>query len=418
MKVLIKQARIVCPSSSHHGKTKDILIENGIIESIDENIQSMDAKIVSSQNLHVSIGWMDMFAHFGDPGFEFRETIESGVQAAAAGGFTDVLISPNTQPIMHSKSQIEYIQKKSEQLAVNILPIGAITKNTEGKELTEMYDMQNSGAVAFSDGIHPVQHAGVLTKVLQYILSTDGLIIQIAEDKTISNNGLMNEGITSTQLGLKGIPAIAEELMIARDIELLKYTDSKLHITGVSTKRGLELISKAKSEGLNISCSVTPYHCFFSEEDLITYDTNLKVNPPLRTKNDTKALTEALLNGEIDCIASHHLPLHWDEKTCEFEYAKSGMIGLESLFGSINLQFENIEPLINLLTINPRKLLNREIPNIELKSKACITLFNPTEDYTFTEEMIHSKSRNSAFIGKQMKGKVLGIYNNNQLVLN
>ena len=418
MKVLIKQARIICPSSSHHGKTKDILIKNGIIESIDDNIQSTDAKIVSSQNLHVSIGWMDIFAHFGDPGFEYRETIESGVRAAAAGGFTDVLISPNTQPIIHSKSQIEYIQKKSEQLAVNILPIGAITKNTEGKELTEMYDMQNSGAVAFSDGIHPVQHAGVLTKALQYILSTDGLIIQIAEDKTISNNGLMNEGVTSTQLGLKGIPAIAEELMIARDIELLKYTDSKLHITGVSTKKGIELISKAKTEGLNISCSVTPSHCFFSEEDLITYDTNLKVNPPLRTKNDTKAIIEALLKGEIDCIASHHSPLHWDEKTCEFEYAKSGMIGLESLFGSINLQFENIEPLINLLTINPRKLVNREIPSIEIKSKACITLFNPSENYTFTEDMIQSKSRNSAFIGKQMKGKVLGIYNNNQLVLN
>lgn len=418
MKVLIKQARIICSSSSHHGTTKDILINEGIIEKIAINIDDSTAQKIEAPNIHVSIGWMDSFAQFSDPGFEHRETIKSGANAAAAGGFTDVMIVPNTNPVVDTKSQIEYIQQKSASLAVNVHVMGAVTKKTDGKELTEMYDMHQSGAIAFSDGLQPIQQSAILIKALQYVIANDTTIIQLPDDKSIAPYGLMNEGITSTKLGLPGKPAIAEELMIARDIELLRYTQSQLHITGVSTRKSIELIEKAKKEGLSISCSCTPYHCLFNEEDLIEYDTNLKVNPPLRSKEDMMAVRRALLNKSIDCIASHHIPLHTDDKICEFEYAKFGMIGLESLFGSINSFYENIYELIEQLSINPRRIFKTVMPKIEENVPACLTMFDPITNYTFENAHIKSTSKNSPFIGKELKGKVIGIVNKSRLVIN
>jgi dihydroorotase len=396
MKVLIKQARIVCPSSPFNGQLKDILITNGIIAAIADSIAENADQVIEETGLHASIGWMDVFAHFCDPGFEYRETLESGTAAAAAGGFTDVLALPNTNPAIHSKSQVEYIVQKSKGAIVNIHPVGAVTKNTEGNELAEMYDMQASGAAAFSDGIN--------------------------------TSGLMNEGIISTQLGLPGKPAMAEELMVARDIKLARYADSKLHFTGVSSAKSLEYIKRAKEGGIKISCSVTPYHLFFCDEDLTTYDTNLKVNPPLRTAADRDALQKGLMNGTIDCIASHHIPYNYDNKVCEFEYAKNGMIGLESLFGVVrsmasfgsaqDLGQWSIDSLIEKLSVAPRKIFGLMIPEIKEGVAANLTLFNPDAEYVFEEGMIKSKSRNSAFIGKQLKGKVIGIVNNNQVVLN
>ena len=418
MKVLIKQAHISCSSSPFHGQVKDILITDGTIEKIADNISENADEIIANDNLYASIGWMDIFANFADPGYEHRESIETGAAAAAAGGFTDVMVLPNTNPVVSSKSQVEYIIQKASSLPVNVYPIASITKNAEGKELSEMYDMHASGALAFSDGTEPVQSPGVLLKALQYVLAIDGTIIQLPDDKSISKNGLMNEGIASTQLGLPGKPAIAEELMIARDIELLKYTRSKLHITAVSTKKGIELISKAKQEGLRLTCSVTPYHCVFCDEDLAAYDTNLKVNPPLRTREDMMAVRAALLDGTIDCIASHHLPQHWDDKTCEFEYAKNGMIGLETLFGVVNSLGKNLHDLVEQLTASPRKFFGITLPGIKEGNNACITLFNPDQTYTFEETMIRSRSHNSPFIGKQLKGKVIGIINKNKTVLN
>ena len=249
-------------------------------------------------------------------------------------------------------------------------------------------------------------------------LAIDAAIIQLPDDKSISAHGLMNEGIASTRLGLPGKPAIAEELMIARDIELLKYTKSRLHITGVSTKKGIELIAVAKQQGVNISCSVTPYHGWFCDEDLADYDTNLKVNPPLRTRADMMAIRKAVQDGTVDCIASHHMPQHWDDKTCEFEYAKNGMIGLQTLFGTVN-NFENdLQKLISQLTIAPRNIFGLTIPEIKEGTKACLTLFNPSQEYIFEEKMILSKSHNSPFIGKKLKGKVIGVINKNKTVLN
>ena len=418
MKVLLKQARIVCSISPYNGLVQDILIADGIIQNIADEISDPSAQIVSSSNLHVSLGWMDVFADFCDPGYEYRETLVTGASAAAAGGFTDVMIIPNTSPALSSKTQIEYILQKASTLPVNIHPIGSITKNAEGKDLAEMYDMSESGAVAFSDGIKPVQHTGIMIKALQYVLANQKTIIQMPDDKSVSAHGLVNEGIISTQLGLPGKPAIAEEIMIARDIELLRYTRSRLHITGVSTQKGVELIMAAKNEGLHISCSTTPYHCYFCDEDLSGYDTNLKVNPPLRTREDMMAIKEAVRSGAIDIIASHHIPLHWDDKNCEFEYAKNGMIGLETLFPLIHSTGVAIDRFVEMMTIYIRKIMDIKIPQFNLGEVACLTIFDPSETYTFEENMIKSSSKNSPFIGKELTGKVLGIVNKHKVILN
>jgi dihydroorotase len=418
MKLLIKKATIIAPSSPLNGKIKDIFIANGIITKIANSITDKADKTIEQKGLHVSIGWVDIFVHFCDPGFEYRETLETGAKAAAAGGFTDVFVIPNTDPVIHNKSQIEYIVEKSKNFATNIYPIGSVTKNAEGKELTEMYDMHQSGAVAFSDGNNAIQTSGLLLKALQYLLPLNKVLIQIPDDKNIGATGLINEGIVSTQLGLPGKPAIAEELMITRDIELAKYTGGKIHFTGVSTKKGIELIGKAKKEGLQITCSVTPYHLLFCDEDLTDYDTNLKVNPVLRTKQDVLALQKALADGKIDCIASHHIPQNWDNKICEFEYAKNGMIGLESLFGAMGNLNISIDDFVKMQTENTRLIFGLGLPQIKENETACLTLFLPNETYIFDEKSIQSKSKNSAFIGKSLKGKVIGIINGTKTVFN
>jgi len=417
MKVLIKNATIIS-SSPHNGQSSDILIDNGIIAEIKQNINGAVDKIIEADGLHISAGWMDCFANFCDPGDEYKETLKTGANAAAAGGFTEVMLIPNTTPVADNKSQVEYIVQSGRQLPATLHSIGAVTKNAEGKELSEMYDMHSTGAVAFSDGINSLQSSGVLLKALQYVSAFDGTIIQMPDDKNIGTHGLMNEGITSTWLGLPGKPAIAEELSIARDIELAKYTKSKIHFTGISTKKSLQLITKAKEDSLHVTCSVTPYHVFFCDEDLATYDTNLKVNPPLRTREDMLALRDGLKSGLIDCIASHHQPQDWDCKTCEFEYAKNGMTGLESLFGVISICEINTNDFVKMQSENSRKIFGITIPEIKEGARANLTLFIPDVKYVFTEEYIYSKSKNNAFIGKELRGKIIGIINGDKVFLN
>ncbi len=418
MRVLIKDAKVISSSSPHNGQSIDILIDNGLIAEIDKQLNRSADKIIQQEGLHVSVGWMDCFANFSDPGDEFKETLETGAKAAAAGGFTEVMLIPNTKPVIDTKSQVEYIVNTGKQLTATLHAIGSVTKNAEGKELSEMYDMHNTGAVAFSDGIYSLQSSGIMLKALQYVLAFNGTIIQLPEDKSIGTNGLMNEGITSTRLGLPGKPAIAEELLIARDIELVKYTGSKIHFTGISTKRSLDLITESKKEGFQVTCSVTPYHIFFCDEDLAEYDTNLKVNPPLRTKEDMLALREGVKNGLIDCIASHHQPQDWDSKICEFEYAKNGMTGLESMFGIIGICNIDVMDFVKMESENSRNIFNLPVPEIKEGEKANLTLFNPAIEYIFTEEQIYSKSKNNAFTGKKLKGKTIGIINGDKLFLN
>lgn len=418
MKVLIKQANISGSSSPLQGQVKDILIVDGIISQIADMIPETADQVITADNLYVSIGWMDCFANFADPGYEHKETLVTGAAAAAAGGFTDVMILPNTNPPVSGKSVVEYIQQKAASLPVNIHPIAAITKNVEGKELGEMYDMNRSGALAYSDGTQSIQSPGLLLKALQYVLPLGATVIQVPDDKSISAHGLMNEGIVSTQLGLPGKPAIAEELMIARDIELLRYTGSKLHITGVSTKKGVEMISQAKSENLPVTCSVTPMHLLFCDEDLKEYDTNLKLNPPLRTAADRAALQEAFREGIIDCVASHHFPQHWDDKTCEFEYAKNGSTSLEAVYGVANQFAKGYHMLIEHMAVLPRKIFGLPIPEIKEGEPAILTLYVPDASYIFEENMIRSKSKNNPFVGKTLKGKVIGIINKKQISLN
>ncbi|MFT3675181.1 MAG: dihydroorotase [Chitinophagaceae bacterium] len=420
MKILIKQGRIIDPSSALNGQLADIFIENGVIARIGQDLTVDANQVVKLDGAFVSPGWVDVFAQFGDPGLEYKETLETGAAAAAAGGYTDVLVIPNTNPCIHNKAAVEYIVQKSKMLPARVHPIGAVTRQTEGKELAEMYDMRQSGALAFSDGTSPIQSAGLLVKALQYVKAFDGILIQVPDDKSINPHGLMHEGIVSTQLGLPGKPAMAEELMVARDIELLRYADSRLHFTGIASAQSLNSIRKAKEEGLKVSCSVSPAHLFFTDADLVNYNSNLKINPPLRLQADREALRRGVLDGSIDCIASHHQPHEYDSKVLEFEYAKYGMISLETAFAALNTAMPGTDPevWVRLLAVNPRRLFGLPAASIEAGQPASLTFFEQSGEWTVTEKELRSKSRNTPFLGLDLTGRVLGTLNQSNIYIN
>ncbi len=419
MKILLKKAEIIDKNSIHHQQLKDVLIVDGVITKIDNEIND-DAKVFQYPKLKVSIGFVDIFTKIAEPGFEHNETLETAALAAQHGGFTRLFMLPNTNPTISTQSQVNYIKEKSKNLSVHLHPLGAISKNTEGKELAEMYDMQSNGAIAFSDGDQPIQSAALFLKALQYVNSFNGTLIQQPIENSFSRLGSMNEGIVSTQLGIQGIPSFAETLMIKRDIELLRYAKGRLHITGVSTAVGIKLISEAKKEGLNITCSVAPHHLKFCDADLMNYDSNLKVNAPLRTKQDMLALREAFEAGMIDCIASHHVPIHSDNKNCEFDKASFGMINLQTVFPILSDLFPSLitNQIIDTLSYNARDIFNLPNNKIEVGEIAELTLFNTTEEFILTKENNKSKSSNTAIFNKPLKGKVLGTVNKCQLFIN
>ncbi len=416
MDILLKAVTVVDPTSSFHQQQIDIFIQNGFVADAGQLTVSAD-QVISQEGLCLSPGFTDIFAHFCDPGFEYRETLESGAKAAAHGGFTDVFVLPNTAPVIDQKGGAEYIVQRSKTLPVRLHPVGAVTKAAEGKELAEMYDMHQSGAVAFSDGLCAVQSSGLLLKALQYVKAVGKTIIQVPDDRSITSHGLMNEGLMSTRLGLPGKPAIAEELMINRDVELARYTGSKLHFTGVSTRKGLACIRKAKEEGLAVSCSVTPAHLYFTDEDLAGYDTNLKLSPPLRTAADRDALRAGVLDGTIDCIASHHLPHHTDHKVVEFEYAKNGMIALETALSVVRSSVPSISPerLVELFSLSPRRLFGLPTASVIAGNPAAFTMFFPHREWKVGRAA--SKSQNTPFSGSQLVGLPFGIIQQDKVFL-
>lgn len=403
MTILVRQALIKDKHSSHFNTVKDILISDGVITEIATTIKTKADEILDANGKSVTPGWVDIFTVGTDPGFEFKDDLRSLSNSAAAGGFTHVFVSPNTNPVTQSKTGIDYIINSSKELYCSIHPIGAVTKNTDGKELTEMFDMHAAGAIAFGDGIKSIQSAGLLIKALQYVSAFEGVIIQIPDDQSVAPHGQMNEGVVSTQIGLPGKPALAEEIMVARDIELARYTQSNIHITGISLLTSVEMIKKAKKEGVKVTCSTTLHHCIFTDKDLIGYNTNLKVNPPLRSDKDRKALVKGIKDGTIDCISTHHTAQNKDAKVCEFEYAGHGTLGLEAAFGLLGMTELTTEEILNAICFNPRKIFKIE-SCIDSGNIADFTLFDENVKGHFGVSKNKSKSNNSAYIDMSTKG--------------
>ncbi|MCZ8196042.1 MAG: dihydroorotase [Flavobacterium sp.] len=416
MKLIIREAKIIDSQSSFHNQTVDLQIENGILTKIGAKLSNENNfEELKLDNLHVSQGWFDSSVSLGEPGFEDRETIENGLNVAAKNGFTAIALQPNSYPIIDNQSQVNFVKSKAQNKATDIYPIGALTKNSEGKDLAELYDMKNAGSVAFGDYGKNLDNSNLLKIALQYTQDFDGLVIAFSQDANIKGNGVANEGIVSTRLGLKGIPNLAEELLVARNLFILEYTGGKLHIPTISTAKSVTLIKEAKAKGLKVTCSVAVHHLVMTDEKLDGFDTRYKVSPPLRNEADRKALLEGVLDGTIDMITSDHNPIDIEHKKMEFDLAKNGTIGLESAFGSL-LTVLPLEVVVSKLT-SGKSLFGIENQSIKEGSIATITLFNPSTESIFTKENILSKSKNSAFIGQPMKGKVYGIVNNKQLIL-
>ena len=422
MILLIKSAKVVSASSPFNNKVVDILIDNGIIKSIAVEIKSSkDYEEFTADNLHISEGWMDMRCNLNDPGFEHKEDLISGSAAAAAGGFTAVVCTTSTQPPINTKSQVEYIKNKSQNLAVDVYPMGCLSNNMEGKDISEMYDMHLSGAVAFTDNKRSVVNAGLLNRAILYANGFDGLIINYPDDVSISLDGKMNEGIVSTSLGLKGIPALAEELIVSRDIFLTEYTGGKIHLASISSATSVQRIRGAKVKEYRVTADIAAHQLLLDESSLTEFDSNYKVKPPLRTKSDIAALIEGIKDGTIDVVCSDHTPQDVESKVKEFDLASFGIIGLETTFAATNTALSKeitLQKIIDLFTINPRKIIGISSPIIKEGEPANITLFNPTLKWTFNQSDIRSKSANTPFVGYEFIGKALAIVNKGKFVKN
>ena len=417
MNVILKQATILDINSPFNNKIVDIKIENGIITEIAPIIaDNTQFKNIIFPNLIVSPGWFDSSVSFGEPGYEDRETIVNGLLTAAKSGFTAVALQPNSNPVIDNQSQVYFVQSKAGNQATDLYPIGAFTKNSEGIDMAEMFDMQNAGAKAFGDYQKSISNTNLLKIGLQYVQDFDGLLIAFSQDKTIKGNGVVHEGIVSTTLGLKGIPSLAEEVEIARNLFLLEYTGGKLHIPTISSTKSVDLIRQAKAKKLQVTCSVAVHNLVLTDEILTEFDTRTKVLPPVRNEKHRKALINGVLDGTIDVITSDHNPLDVELKKMEYDKAKFGTIGLESAFTIL----QTILPtniIIEKFTAG-KSIFTIENPSINVNQKASLTLFTNQGESIFTKANILSKSKNSIFLNHSTKGKVYGIYNNKILITN
>ncbi len=424
MAFLLKGAHVVDPQVGLDG-FRDVLIDDGKIAAVSEALEASDgAEVIDAHDKYLVPGLVDMHVHFRDPGFEYKETIETGSAAAVHGGFTDVATMPNTDPVTDTGAEVRYqIDRAHAAGLCHVRPIGAMTRGEKGESLAEIGDMVIEGASAFSDDGHGVQSAGMMRTCMEYIAQFDRVALAHCEIESLSGHGVINEGRASTRLGMFGWPALAEELEIYRDIELVRLTNCPLHICHISTRKGLDLVRAAKADGLPVTCEVTPHHLFLCEDDITdTYDTNLKMNPPLRTADDAAALREGVLDGSIDCIVTDHAPHAPHEKDCEWEISFFGIVGLET---SLPLMLQNLVDtgkmswarLVEVMAVNPRRLLRLEPVSIAEGSAADLTLIDPKKSVEITPEYLKSRSKNSAWLGQTLTGVATDVWAGGRRVL-
>lgn len=423
--LLLKNVKPISPDFS--GKKKlDIRIRKGKIAEIGKDLEKKgNEKAHDFEGAYLSPGWMDMHVHLREPGYEHKETIETGCRAAAFGGFTEVACMPNTNPPIHTRDVVEFIKKKAENLPVEVYPVGCVSKEREGTSIAEMADMQEGGAVAFSDDGDPVYNSQLMRIALEYSSMLGVPIINHEEDLELSRPGYMHEGKVSTRLGLEGTPGIAEEAMIARDLLLAGFTGGHVHVAHISTAKAVELVRRAKADGVNVTTEVCTHHFDLTDEEIDKrdFDTNYKMHPPLRTAEDVEAMIEGLVDGTIDAICTDHAPHSIEEKEVEFIYAPNGIIGLETAWGvSVRRLLKpgklELKELLRKLVDNPRKILNLDIPKIEEGAVANLTIFNTDQEWIYEERLVKSKSSNSPYLEAGMTGRAEAIYNKGRFVLN
>ncbi len=419
MKILIQSATILNSNSPFHKKKKNVLIHNGRITEVGDKKSTAD-KVIDATGMILSVGWFDLGTYVGDPGYEQKEDVSSVLKTAAAGGFTELAVLPNTNPPVQSKNEISYLTNGNDNRLVQLHAIASVTRDNKGEELTEMIDLHENGAVAFTDGLKPIWHTDIFLKALQYVQKFNGLLIDHPEDSWLNSFGQMHEGLQSTMLGLKGMPRIAEELALSRNIELLQYTGGRVHFARLSTAKSIELVKTAKKRGLKVSCDVTGYQPLLDDSLLDNFDTNYKVNPPIREKADREALIKGLNDGTIDVLCSGHLPQDDESKNLEFDLADFGMTNLQTFASNLTTLSASVnwEDLIEKVTTAPRILLDREVPVLDVDQKANLTLIDPEHVWTLDAKSNLSKSKNSPWFGKQIKGKAVAVFNNSRNWLN
>lgn len=418
MDLFIENVKIIDPRSPHHDQRVNILIEKGKISKIGKSIKPSGVKNVwNFDNAHCSIGWLDIGTYLGEPGFEQRDTTESTIEAALSGGYTAIAPFPNTNPTIHSKSEVKFLKNAFDKSMLDCYPIGAISQNTAGEEIAEMEDMHQSGAKAFSDGHLSIQNGALLSLALQYSKRNESTIIHQPMDKKLRNDGLVHEGKISTEIGTRGIPTMAETAMVSRDLKLAEYADANLLVHCISSAESIKLIKEAKKIGTKVKSSVPYLNLIANDTSISAFDENYKVEPPLRSETDRKELLKAVLKGDIEIITANHRPVENEAKDLEFDRSAYGALGLQTMFGALGTKLSlnvDISPLITAITTNAYEVLSLDAPQIEVGAIANLTIFDPEKEWTFTKKENKSLSNNSPFMDKALKGKVLGVINNNK----
>lgn len=416
--LLIKSAKIIFPDTPFRDRELDVLVEDGMISKIASRIKAEGGSqtIVNAKGQYLGPGFFDMNVNFGEPGLETKEDVVSGCAAAAAGGFTGVAIRPNTHPPLHGRSEVALIVNRAKTLLVDVYPIGTISKKRAGEELAELYDMKLAGAIAFSDGDQPVQQAGLMSRALLYSKGFDGRIISYPEDSSVAAGAKMNEGVTSTYLGMRGNPNLAEALMVARDLYLAEYNDAPIHFSTISTAESVDLIRRAKAKGIAVTCEVAAHHLVMTDDLVAGFDSNYKVSPPLRTSADRKALLKGVKDGTVDAIVSQHTPHEIEYKQVEYQIAADGIIGLQTVLPLLVQAGLTVDQLIDKLAIGPRRVLGLPIPEFGEGAPANFVLFDTNSEWRFDQQTNRSKSSNSPLFGHTLKGAVTMVANNRQIV--